>query len=39
MTLSERVTKFRYEGNGVTDTFAYDADVFSTSDLIVQIVN
>lgn len=31
-------TKFRYEGNGVTNTFAYNARVTSASDLVVQIL-
>lgn len=30
-------TRFRYEGNGVTDTFSYPARVFSSSDIIVEI--
>ena len=39
MTISEPVaTTFRYEGNGVTDTFSYDARVFSASDLVVEII-
>jgi hypothetical protein len=31
-------TRFRYEGNGVTDTFAYDARVFEAEELVVEII-
>lgn len=38
MTISTTVNKFRYEGNGVTDTFAYSARIFSASDIVVEII-
>lgn len=39
MTISEPLaTTFRYQGNGVTDTFAYNARVFTSADLIVEII-
>lgn len=38
MTVTSTVNKFRYEGNGVTDTFAFTGRVFSQSDLIVEII-
>lgn len=38
MTTSSAVNKFRYEGNGVTDTFAFTGRIFSTSDLIIEII-
>lgn len=38
MTVSSSTNKFRYEGNGVTDTFAFTGRVFSASDLIVEII-
>jgi len=31
-------TKFRYQGNAVTDTFAYSARVFATADIAVDII-
>lgn len=38
MTTSSDVNKFRYEGNGATDTFAFTGRIFATSDLIVEII-
>lgn len=38
MTISDTPTTYRYEGNGVTDTFAYNARVFNASDLVVEII-
>jgi plastocyanin len=38
MTISSSVNKFRYEGNGVTDTFAFTGRIFAASDLIVEII-
>ena len=38
MTTSSSVNKFRYEGNGVTDTFAFTGRIFASGDLIVEII-
>ncbi len=38
MTTSDNASKFRYEGNGVTDTFAFSSRIFNQSDLIVEII-
>lgn len=38
MTVSSSTNKFRYEGNGSTDTFAFTGRIFSASDLKVEII-
>lgn len=38
MTVSVTDTSFRYEGNGVTDTFSYPARIIATSDIVVEII-
>lgn len=39
MTLSvPTATSFRYQGNGSTATFAYDARLFNTSEMVVQLL-
>lgn len=38
MTTSSTTNKFRYEGNGVTDTFAFTGRIFNTSDIKVNII-
>jgi len=38
MTITASDNKYRYEGNGVTDTFAFPARLFAVSDLVVQII-
>lgn len=38
MTTSTTTNKARYEGNGVTDTFAFNGRIFQTSDLTVSII-
>jgi hypothetical protein len=38
MTVSSSTNKFRYEGNGVTDTFAFTGRIFSAADLVVEII-
>ena len=38
MTLSEAAIKYRYEGNGSTDTFAFNGKAFSANDLVVEII-
>lgn len=38
MTITTDVNKFRYQGNGVTDTFAFNARIFSVNDIAVQII-
>jgi hypothetical protein len=38
MTTTDTASKFRYQGNGSTDTFAFSGRVFSTSDIVVEIV-
>jgi hypothetical protein len=38
MTTADNPTTYRYEGNGITATFAYDGRVFEPSDLIVEII-
>lgn len=38
MTTTTITNKARYEGNGVTDTFAFTGRIFATSDLVVEII-
>jgi microcystin-dependent protein len=38
MTISDTATKFRYEGNGSTDTFAFSGKAFTAADLVVEII-
>ncbi len=38
MTTTDTASKFRYEGNGSTDTFAFPGRVFATTDLVVEII-
>lgn len=38
MTISSTTTSYRYEGNGVTDTFAFSGRVFTQNDLVVEII-
>lgn len=38
MTITATDNKFRYLGNGVTDTFSFPARVYSVNDLIVEII-
>ena len=38
MTITDTATKFRYEGNASTDTFAFSGKAFSAADLAVQII-
>lgn len=38
MTTTTSVNKFRYEGNGATDTFAFTGRIFSSADLVVEII-
>lgn len=38
MTVSTDIKSVRYEGNGVTDTFAFNGRMFTTSDLAVDIL-
>ena len=38
MTITDTATKFRYEGNASTDTFAFSGKAFSAADLVVQII-
>lgn len=38
MTVSSSNNQNRYEGNGVTDTFAFSGRIFATSDLSVEII-
>lgn len=38
MTTSDSATRYRYEGNGVTDTFSFPARLFSQNDLVVEII-
>lgn len=38
MTATDSPSRFRYEGNGVTDTFAFTGRVFSDEDLVVEII-
>lgn len=38
MTTTDAQTKFRYEGNGTTATFAFNGRIFSDDDLIVEII-
>lgn len=38
MTTTDAPSKFRYEGNGSTDTFAFTGRVFAAEDLVVEII-
>jgi len=38
MTISDTTTKYRYQGNAVTDTFAFSGKAFTAADLIVEII-
>jgi hypothetical protein len=38
MTVTATANKYRYQGNGVTDTFAFPARVYSTDDLVIEII-
>jgi len=38
MTISDTATKFRYQGNGATTTFAFSGKAFTAADLDVQII-
>ena len=38
MTTTNAPNKFRYEGNGATDTFAFTGRIFSADDLVVEII-
>ena len=38
MTTTTDVNKVRYEGNGVTDTFAFNGRIFAEGDLVVEII-
>jgi hypothetical protein len=38
MTITDTANKFRYEGNGATDTFAFSGKAFTANDLIVEII-
>ena len=38
MTISDTATKFRYQGNGATATFAFSGKAFTAADLDVQII-
>lgn len=38
MTTTVTASKYRYVGNGVTDTFAFSGRVFQTSDIVVDII-
>lgn len=38
MTTTDAPSKFRYEGNGVTDTFSFPGRIFAETDLIVEII-
>lgn len=38
MTIAEEDVKYRYEGNGSTDTFAFDSKAFTAADLVVEII-
>jgi hypothetical protein len=38
MTTTDAPSKFRYEGNGVTDTFAFTGRIFAAEDLVVEII-
>ncbi len=38
MTVSTDLNNARYQGNGVTDTFAFSGRIFLTSDLVVDII-
>jgi len=38
MTVSTDIKSVRYEGNGITDTFAFNGRIFTTSDLAVDIL-
>ena len=38
MTISDTATKFRYQGNASTDTFAFSGKAFTAADLVVEII-
>lgn len=38
MTTTDAPSKFRYEGNGSTDTFAFTGRIFAAEDLVVEII-
>lgn len=38
MTTTDAPSKFRYEGNGTTDTFAFTGRIFTAEDLVVEII-
>lgn len=38
MTTTDQPNKYRYQGNGVTATFAFPGRVFAKTDLVVQII-
>lgn len=38
MTVSTDINKFRYEGNGVTDTFAFTGRIFTSTDVVIEII-
>jgi hypothetical protein len=38
MTITDVATKYRYEGNTVTDTFAFAGKAFTAADLVVEII-
>ena len=38
MTTSDNNRSFRYEGNGVTDTFSFPSRIFTTGDIVVEII-
>jgi hypothetical protein len=38
MTVTATANKYRYQGNGVTDTFAFPARVYSVDDLVIEII-
>lgn len=38
MTISSTTTIYRYEGNGVTDTFSFSGRIFTQNDLVVEII-
>lgn len=38
MTTTDTPSKYRYQGNGSTDTFAFSGRVFAATDLVVEII-
>jgi hypothetical protein len=38
MTITDTAIKYRYEGNGVTATFAFSGKAFTATDLVVEII-